>query len=135
MRSQQIVEWGRPLEGRDYPDPEPRGTEVLVRVRACGVCHTDLHLREGHFDLGGGERLRVEDRGVRLPFTMGHEVAGEVAALGPDARDQGVAVSDRAVVYPGSAAAGARRAGAARSCSASRRGSSARGGTAATATS
>jgi D-arabinose 1-dehydrogenase-like Zn-dependent alcohol dehydrogenase len=100
MRSQQIVEWGRPLEGREYPDPEPRGTEVLVRVRACGVCHTDLHLREGHFDLGGGERLRVEDRGVRLPFTMGHEVAGEVAALGPDARDEGVAVGDRAVVYP-----------------------------------
>ena len=55
MRSYQIVDWGRPLEGRDYPDPVPRGPEVLMKVRACGVCHSDLHIWQGFFDLGGGE--------------------------------------------------------------------------------
>ena len=39
------------------PLPAPQGTEVLLRVRACGVCHSDLHVADGHFDLGGGQRL------------------------------------------------------------------------------
>ncbi len=43
MRSYQITEFGMPLEARDYPTPAPRGTEVLMRVSACGVCHSDLH--------------------------------------------------------------------------------------------
>lgn len=98
MRSYQIVEWGRPLEGRDYPEPVPLGPEVLMQVRACGVCHSDLHIRQGFFDLGQGERVSIADRGMRLPFTMGHEVVGEVLAVGPDAR--GVAVGDRRIVYP-----------------------------------
>ena len=59
MRSWQIVDWGKPLEARDYPDPQPQGSEVLLKVDACGVCHTDLHLHDGYFDLGGGEALRV----------------------------------------------------------------------------
>lgn len=98
MRSCQIVEYGKPLEVREYPNPEPEGTEVLVRVTACGVCHTDVHLWHGYFDLGDGEKATLASRGVELPFTMGHEVIGEVAALGPDARD--VAVGDRRVVFP-----------------------------------
>lgn len=98
MRSWQIIDWGKPLEARDYPDPQPQGTEVLLKVDACGVCHTDLHLHDGYFDLGGGEALRVADRGVKLPFTMGHEVVGTVLAAGPAA--QGVAVGDRRIVYP-----------------------------------
>ena len=98
MRSYQIVDWGRPLEGRDYPEPVPQGPEVLMRVRACGVCHSDLHIWQGFFDLGGGERINIADRGVKLPFTMGHEVVGEVLSVGPEAR--GVAVGDRRIVYP-----------------------------------
>lgn len=98
MRSMQIVDWGRPLELRAYDDPRPQGTEVLMAVDACGVCHTDLHLQDGYFDLGGGEALRVADRGIRLPFTMGHEVVGTVLALGPDAG--GVAVGDRRLIHP-----------------------------------
>ena len=98
MHSQQIIEFGKPLEGRDYPDPEPTGTEVLVRVDACGVCHSDLHMWEGFFDLGGGNKLELTSSGVELPFTMGHEIVGEVVALGPDATD--AAIGDKRVIYP-----------------------------------
>jgi len=42
MRAMQIIDWGKPLEARDYPDPEPHGEEVLVRVEAAGVCHGSL---------------------------------------------------------------------------------------------
>lgn len=98
MQSYQIVEYGKPLEPRVYETPRPVGTEVLVRVHACGVCHTDLHLWSGYYDLGGGKRLSLAERGVKLPFTMGHEIVGEVVACGPDAR--GVEPGMRAVVYP-----------------------------------
>jgi len=98
MRAMQIIEWGQPLEARDYPDPEPQGEEVLLRVEAAGVCHSDVHIWDGHFDMGGGRQISLESRGVQLPFTMGHEIAGEVAALGPDA--SGVAIGDKVVAYP-----------------------------------
>ncbi len=98
MRAMQVVEWGKPLEAREYPDPEPKGEEVLLRVEAAGVCHSDVHIWEGRFDLGGGRQLSLESRGVQLPFTMGHEIAGEVAALGPHA--SGVKVGDKVVAYP-----------------------------------
>ncbi|MBV9198360.1 MAG: alcohol dehydrogenase catalytic domain-containing protein, partial [Alphaproteobacteria bacterium] len=52
MRAMQIIEWGKPLEERDYPDPEPKGEEVLLRVEAAGVCHSDVHIWDGYFDLG-----------------------------------------------------------------------------------
>ena len=90
MRAMQIIEWGKPLETREYPDPEPKGEEVLLRVEAAGVCHSDVHIWDGYFDLGGERRISLESRGVHLPFTMGHEIAGEVAALGPQSlRRQG----------------------------------------------
>ena len=98
MQSYQIVEWGKPLERREAPTPEPRGTEVLLRVDACGVCHSDLHIWDGYFDLGGGNKATLDERGVKLPLTMGHEIVGRVVALGPDA--DGVAVGDRRVAYP-----------------------------------
>jgi D-arabinose 1-dehydrogenase-like Zn-dependent alcohol dehydrogenase len=98
MRSYQIVEWGEALEKRDTETPEPQGAEVLVRVSACGVCHSDIHIWDGYFDLGGGRRITLGDRGVDLPFTMGHEVVGVVAALGPEV--DGVEVGDRRVVFP-----------------------------------
>lgn len=98
MRAMQIIEWGKPLEAREYPDPEPQGEEVLLRVEAAGVCHSDVHIWDGHFDLGDGRQISLESRGVHLPFTMGHEIAGEVAALGPQAT--GVKVGDKVVAYP-----------------------------------
>ena len=93
MRAMQIIEWGKPLETREYPDPEPKGEEVLLRVEAAGVCHSDVHIWDGYFDLGDERRISLESRGVHLPFTMGHEIAGEVAALGP--RASGVEVGDK----------------------------------------
>ncbi|MGH7036630.1 MAG: alcohol dehydrogenase [Stellaceae bacterium] len=98
MRAMQIIEWGKPLEPRDYPDPEPTGEEVLLRVEAAGVCHSDVHIWDGHFDLGDDKQISLESRGVHLPFTMGHEIAGEVIALGPQA--SGVKVGDKVVAYP-----------------------------------
>ena len=70
----------------------------MVKVVASGICHSDIHIWDGYFDLGGGEKITLEGRGVGLPFTMGHEVAGEVAALGPEA--SGVSVGDRRIVFP-----------------------------------
>ena len=98
MRAMQIIEWGKPLEARDYPDPEPNGEEVLLRVEAAGVCHSDVHIWDGYFDLGGDRQISLGSRGVNLPFTMGHEIAGEVVGLGPQA--SGVKIGDKVVAYP-----------------------------------
>jgi D-arabinose 1-dehydrogenase-like Zn-dependent alcohol dehydrogenase len=97
MRTQRIVAYGAPLEGTEREAPAPRGREVLVRVRHCGVCHSDVHLHDGFFDLGADERLDITG-GRSLPFTLGHEVEGEVVALGSEA--EGVAPGERVVVYP-----------------------------------
>lgn len=97
INSQQIVSYGAPLAAGTAPLPEPEGRAALIRVRNCGVCHSDVHLQDGHFDLGGGDNLDISS-GRALPFTLGHEVEGEVVALGPDA--DGISVGDRALVYP-----------------------------------
>ncbi len=97
MRRQSLVDYGKPLEATEAETPAPKGTEVLLRVSHCGVCHSDLHLQDGYFDLGGGQKLDV--RGTRtLPFTFGHEIAGTVEAAGPEA--QGAVVGKRYAAYP-----------------------------------
>ena len=55
---------------------------MLLRTVAAGVCHSDLHIWDGYYDLGGGKKLTLGDRGINLPLTMGHEVVGEVVAVG-----------------------------------------------------
>ena len=60
MRAMQIIEWGKPLEMREYADPEPAGEEVLLRVEAAGVCHSDVHIWDGFFDLGDGKKIPLE---------------------------------------------------------------------------
>src|SRR3989442_1129942 len=82
----------------EHPTPKPAGTEVLLKVLAAGVCHSDLHLSDGYFDLGGGKRLSVTERGMKLPITLGHENVGEVIAVGPQAR--GLTIGDRVLVDP-----------------------------------
>src|SRR5262245_66600593 len=99
MRAMQIIEWGKPLELRDSPTPNPTGDQVLVRVESAGVCHSDVHIWDGYFDLGGGNKVTLEQRGVKLPFTMGHEIAGEVVALGPDGRGVGMGQQYRVVQW------------------------------------
>jgi D-arabinose 1-dehydrogenase-like Zn-dependent alcohol dehydrogenase len=98
MRSFQIRQSGAPLQLAEQPTPQPAGTEVLLKVLAAGVCHSDLHLSDGYFDMGGGKRLSLAERGMKLPLTLGHENVGEVAALGPQAR--GVKMGDRVLVDP-----------------------------------
>ncbi len=98
MNSYQIVEWGKPLQLRIREKPKPQGEEVLIKVEAAGVCHSDIHIRDGYFDLGGGRRLTAEQFGSKLPLTMGHEIAGTVESLGPDA--SGAVLGTKVVVYP-----------------------------------
>jgi propanol-preferring alcohol dehydrogenase len=62
---------GAPLRLEDRPPPQPRGEEVLVRVRGAGVCHSDLHMIDGLIP------------GLPLPRVLGHEIAGEADRLGP----------------------------------------------------
>jgi len=98
MKSYDVCECGAPLRLMERPTPKPTGAEVLLKVIAAGVCHSDLHIWEGHYDLGGGKLLKLTDRGVKLPLTMGHENVGEVVAVGPDAK--GVKIGDRRLVHP-----------------------------------
>jgi propanol-preferring alcohol dehydrogenase len=98
MRSFQVCRCGEPMQFAETANPKPTGTEVLLKVLAAGVCHSDLHIWEGYYDLGHGKVLRLQDRGVKLPLTMGHENVGEVVAVGPRAR--GVKIGDKRLVYP-----------------------------------
>jgi alcohol dehydrogenase/propanol-preferring alcohol dehydrogenase len=97
MLSYQVQEFGKPLAQVVRDTPQPQGSEVILRIAACGVCHSDVHLHDGYFDLGGGNKLDMT-RTLQPPRTLGHEIAGTVVAVGPDA--QGVAVGDRRVVFP-----------------------------------
>ncbi len=90
--------WGAELSEHADELAAPAGAEVTVRITHCGICHSDLHIQAGGFDMGGGKMSSFERAGTRLPVTMGHEICGEVAECGPDAT--GVAVGDRVVVYP-----------------------------------
>jgi D-arabinose 1-dehydrogenase-like Zn-dependent alcohol dehydrogenase len=98
MKSYDVCECGAPLRLMERRTPKPAETEILLKVIAAGVCHSDLHIWDGYYDLGGGKRLKLSDRGVKLPLTMGHENVGEVVAIGPDA--VGVKVGDRRLVHP-----------------------------------
>jgi alcohol dehydrogenase, propanol-preferring len=98
MRMFQVCVCGEPLQRKEQPTPEPKGTEVLLKVLAAGVCHSDLHLSDGWFDLGGGKRLSLADRGMTLPVTLGHENVGEVVAAGPEAKD--IRIGARVLAHP-----------------------------------
>ena len=56
MKSYKVVEFGKPMQKVEEPTPTPKGTEVVVRITAAGVCHSDVHLWEGYFDMGGGNK-------------------------------------------------------------------------------
>jgi D-arabinose 1-dehydrogenase-like Zn-dependent alcohol dehydrogenase len=84
MRSIRLIEPAAPLEERDLPDPRPMPDEVVVEIRAAGICHSDAHYRAG--------------RGrVALPRTLGHEIAGLVIETGPGVTN--LSVGDRVAVH------------------------------------
>ena len=107
MLSFDVVEWGAPLQKIERETPQPRGTEVLVKIKYCGVCHSDAHIRDGYFDLGGGKRLQMSERGMRLPATLGHEALGTVIAAGPDTTN--VVIGADRLVYPWTGCGGCAR--------------------------
>ncbi len=98
MKAWAVVAAGKPLELIELPTPEPKGSEVLLAVTHCGVCHSDVHFWHGSYNLGAGKILRIRDRGVTLPRAPGHEIVGRVVAMGPDAA--GISVGDIRIVYP-----------------------------------
>ena len=98
MISYQVIEHGKPLQRIIADTPEPKGREVLMRITRAGVCHSDLHIWDGYFDLGGGKRFYVKDRGCIPPFTLGHEPFGVVEAVGKKVK--GVKVGQKRLVFP-----------------------------------
>ena len=98
MKSFQVTEFGKPLELKVYEIPIPKNDELLVRIMACGVCHSDLHLTDGFFNLGNGKKITLADRGTKLPFTPGHEITGEVISVGEKVKN--VNVGDKGIVFP-----------------------------------
>lgn len=101
MRCYCLLHHGQPLQAVDRPIPQPQGTEVLLKVRAAGLCHSDLHLWEGHYDLGGGKKLSLADRGIKLPLILSHEIVGEVVSAGAGAAAAVAGLGQRPVlVHP-----------------------------------
>lgn len=97
MLSYQVTEWGTPLQQVLGRKPEPAANEVLVKVHACGVCHSDVHIREGSYDMGGGKSIELGRIGIHLPLTLGHEIVGTVVAVGAGAKAE---IGQPVVVYP-----------------------------------
>ena len=85
MKAAMLHAIATPLVIEEVPTPAPGPGQVLIRTEACGVCHSDLHLAEGDWDL-----LRPV---TKIPLILGHEVAGTVSALGEGV--SGVKVGDR----------------------------------------
>jgi NAD+-dependent secondary alcohol dehydrogenase Adh1 len=90
MRAVQVVGYHQDLEMHDVDKPEPTGPfDVIVRIGGAGVCRTDLHILEGQW---------AEKSDVQLPYTIGHENAGWVDAVG--AAVTNVAEGDKVIVHP-----------------------------------
>ena len=83
MMAMQISAPGKPLEWVERPVPQPGAGELLVKVAACGVCRTDLHILDGEV-------------AARYPIIPGHEIVGHIAAIGPEVT--GFALGQRVVV-------------------------------------
>ena len=82
MRAAVLPEVHASLVVEDIPTPSPHAGEVLVRVAACGVCHTDLHVIKGEVTFP-------------TPAVLGHEISGTVAAVGPASeRSAGLSLSE-----------------------------------------
>ncbi len=98
MKSARIHSPNEPLVMYESENPKPEGTEVLLKTKSEGICHSDLHLWEGGYDLGDGQFLKVTDRGVKYPVTPGHEIVGTVQEIGKNVSN--VTVGEDVLVFP-----------------------------------
>jgi propanol-preferring alcohol dehydrogenase len=99
MKAARIIKPKEALQVQELETPKPKGSQVLVKVLASGVCHSDIHLWEGGYEGPGGQFLKTTDRGVKYPVTPGHEVAGTIETLSEEA--QGLFTKgDKVLVYP-----------------------------------
>ncbi len=98
MKSARITAPNAPLAISESETPKPEGDQVLLKVNSVGVCHSDLHLWEGGYDLGDGKFMKVTDRGVKYPVTPGHEIVGTVEDIGNNV--SGIAKGDQVLVFP-----------------------------------
>ena len=85
MHAVRLIKPGRPLEAQDIPIPDIGPAEVLLRVKAAGICHSDAHYRAG---------VSVVSP---LPLTLGHEIAGVVERVGGEVKN--VSIGDRVCVH------------------------------------
>lgn len=98
MKSARIISPNEPLIVSESDTPKPKGNQVLVKVSSVGVCHSDLHLLEGGYDLGDGQFMKVTDRGVKYPVTPGHEIVGTVKEVGNTV--SGISENDEVLIFP-----------------------------------
>ncbi|WP_407442795.1 NAD(P)-dependent alcohol dehydrogenase [Rhodococcus sp. (in: high G+C Gram-positive bacteria)] len=90
MKAVQVVGYHTKLQITEIPEPELEGPfDVIVRIGGAGVCRTDIHILEGQW---------AEKSGVELPYTIGHENAGWVHAVGEAVTN--VAVGDKVILHP-----------------------------------
>ena len=82
MHRQSLSAYGAPLCETIVEAPRPQGTEVLVRIERCGVCHSDLHMQDGYFLLGGGKNSTSRP-GVLCPSRLVTRSLEWLKALGP----------------------------------------------------
>ncbi len=100
MRAYTVHSFSESMIPTDHADIVPVGAQVALDVQRCGVCHTDLHLQDGYYDLGGGKRLNLVDRGINPPLVLGHEVVGRLRAKGPEAPISDEGLGKMFLVYP-----------------------------------
>jgi D-arabinose 1-dehydrogenase-like Zn-dependent alcohol dehydrogenase len=101
MRSYVLNDFGQEIQAVDSPDLQPKGTEVVIAVTRCGVCHSDIHLQDGYYEIGGGKRLNMGPKGgISPPLVLGHEVLGRLIAKGPEAPIADSELGKQFLVFP-----------------------------------
>ncbi len=93
-----IIKVNEPLQVQELQTPQPRGSQVLVKIQSSGVCHSDVHVWEGYYEGIDGQQLKTTERGVRYPLTPGHEIAGLVDIVGDQV--EGISRGQKVLVYP-----------------------------------
>ena len=93
----EFKEFGGEFSATTYQIPKLKKGEVLIKVNFCGVCHSDVHIHEGYYGLGGEKKLSLLERGIKPPVTLGHEVVGTVVDVG---NEEDSNLIDKQFLYP-----------------------------------